>query len=153
MSTISSVIWPCVLLSILWNIIVLGLLLVRKVSLKRMRKFCESALQTTGTVNKLIKEDNAVNDSPAYSASYIFYTANGVPFTGSYDLPDGPTEYKEGLSVTVYYDRNNPSENVCENQFTYEDRLYHILLKIGLCGTLFWLVGLPILVFLSRTIL
>lgn len=153
MSTVSQVLQTalgcCVPLFILWNIIVLAMILAEKRIIKRMKKFCESAVQTIGTVNYLIKK-NDMSDSPDYYSSYFFYTANGEPFTGKYNLRN-PAEYKEGLSVTVYYDKNNPSENVSANQLSYEEKRIYMFLKLILFGTLFWF-GIMFFVFISQLI-
>lgn len=153
MSTVSQALQTtlgcCVPLIVLWNIIVLAMILAERRIIKRMKKFCESAVQTTGTVNGLIKK-NDMSDSPDYYSSYIFYTKNGEPFTGKYDLSN-PAEYKEGLSVTVYYDQNNPSENVSGNQLSYEEKRIYMFLKLIFFGTLFWL-GILFLVFISQLI-
>ena len=154
MSTISQAIRisvSCVIpLIVLWNIIVLIMLLGKKAILKRMREFCASALQATGTVNQLIKKSSAGGDSTDYYSSYLFYAENGESFTGSYALSK-PEEYKKGLPVTVYYDRNNPSENVCVNQLAYEEKQIHVYQKLMPSGTLF-LLGILILIFLAKLI-
>ena len=91
MSTVSQAIRTCLFagvpLLILWNILALVMIIAQRLSLKRMRKFCENenVLKTNGTVNQLVKVD-AVDTSPSYYSSYLFYTASGEAFTGRYGI-------------------------------------------------------------------
>lgn len=87
MSTVSQAIRTCLFagvpLLILWNILALVMIIAQRLSLKRMRKFCENenVLKTNGTVNQLVKVD-AVDTSPSYYSSYFFILQAAKP------LPD-----------------------------------------------------------------
>ncbi len=149
-SAVHTALFSGVPLLILWNIIALVIITSQKIYLKRAKKFCESenTIQTTGIVNNLITRTFGDSDSPNYYASYIFYTINNEPFTGEYGL-EHQTDYQKGLSVTVYYDKNNPVKNICINEMNYKEKLIHVFYKMILFGTLA-ISGITFVVFLSR---
>lgn len=133
----------------LWNIIILLILVFAELNQKRMNRFCERAIKTTAEVNKLIKIDSS-EDSPSYYSSYIFYAENGEPFTGSFVI-DKATDYQEGLSVTVFYDRNDPTNNVCEEQLAAAEKMIRKLPRMIFYGDMFFGV-LMLLVFICQTV-
>lgn len=137
-------------LFVLWNIIILLILFFAKLNRKRMQRFCESAIRTTATVNKLVKIDSS-EDPPSYYSSYIFYAENGEPFTGSFGI-ENEADHQEGLSVTVFYDKNDPSNNVSEEQLAAAEKLIRKYPKMIFSGDLFFGV-LVLLVFISQLIL
>lgn len=155
MSTVSQAIRTCLFagvpLLILWNILALVMIIAQRLSLKRMRKFCENenVLKTNGTVNQLVKVD-AVDTSPSYYSSYLFYTASGEAFTGRYGI-EKTEDYKEGLSVTVFYDKNTPDQNICINELAHTEKLISAYYRLIPYGTLF-ILGILLLIFFSQLI-
>lgn len=137
-------------LLIFWNLIVIAIIVSQKIYLKRTKKFCESAdtVQTTGVVKELITRSYGESDSPNYYASYLFYSENGEPFTGEYSI-EHKTDYQEGASVTVFFDKNDPAKNTGSSDIEYTENLIRAYHKIIIYGSLF-ISGILLPVFLSQ---
>ena len=137
-------------LLILWSAITLLIIISQKTYIKRAKKFCisENAIRTTGIVNNLNTRYHGDSNSPNYYAAYVFYTSNGEQIIDEYGLKR-LTDYKEGLPVTIYYDKNNPVKNVCVNDLEYMEKLVHVYYKIIVYGALF-ILGIVAVVFLIQ---
>lgn len=132
----STMLYTFLILFVLWNATFFIIFICYKVSLNRVKKFCENAVRTTGTVDKLVSQYTDDSYHLDYFSSYTFYNEYGMPFHGKYELKNR-SEYIEGETVTVYYDRNDPYNNVCENSIAFRQQLARKFLLLIPYGNLF----------------
>lgn len=105
--------------------------------------------ETTGTVTVSTHFEDILNDEERYSYDYV-YVVNGVTYTGN-DADHGPrtrvsTPPAEGANITVYYNPNDPKENLVDTN--YSGALSDSVVWTLCCGPIFFLFG-ALMYFLS----